>query len=66
MFFATPLIIFLAAGLTVVVALDLFGQGGRTPPLKSGGRFEPINFPGATSSKEINEGPPRTQLLFYQ
>ena len=28
---------FLAAGLTVVVAQDLFGQGGRTPPLKSGG-----------------------------
>ena len=46
---------FLAAGLTVVIAQDLFGQGGRTPPLKSGGRFEPINFPGATSSKEIND-----------
>lgn len=53
---------FLAAGLTVVVAQDLFGQGGRTPPLKSGGRFEPINFPGSTSSKEINDAGPLMQL----
>ena len=53
---------FLAAGLTVVIAQDLFGQGGRTPPLKSGGRFEPINFPGATSSKEINDAGPLMQL----
>ena len=53
---------FLAAGLTVVIAQDLFGQGGRTPPLKSGGRFEPINFPGATSSKEINDAGPLLQL----
>ena len=53
---------FLAAGLTVVVAQDLFGQGGRTPPLKSGGRFEPINFPGATSSKEMNEAGPLMQF----
>ena len=53
---------FLAAGLTVVVAQDLFGQGGRTPPLKSGGRFEPINFPGSSSSKEINDAGPLMQL----
>ena len=53
---------FLAAGLTVVVAQDLFGQGGRTPPLKSGGRFEPINFPGSTSSKEINDAGPLMQF----
>ena len=53
---------FLAAGLTVVVAQDLFGQGGRTPPLKSGGRFEPIDFPGAFSSKEMNEAGPLMQL----
>ena len=53
---------FLAAGLTVVIAQDLFGQGGRTPPLKSGGRFEPINFPGATSSKEMNDAGPLMQL----
>ena len=53
---------FLAAGLTVVIAQDLFGQGGRTPPLKSGGRFEPINFPGTTSSKEISDAGPLMQL----
>ena len=46
----------------MVVAQDLFGQGGRTPPLKSGGRFEPINFPGATSSKEMNEAGPLMQF----
>ena len=33
---------FLAAGLTVVISQDWFGQGGRTPPLLSGGRFEPL------------------------
>ena len=53
---------FLAAGLTVVVAQDLFGQGGRTPPLKSGGRFEPLNFPGATSSKEMGDAGALMQL----
>ena len=53
---------FLAAGLTVVIAQDLFGQGGRTPPLQSSGRFEPINFPGATSSKEMNDAGPLMQL----
>ena len=53
---------FLAAGLTVVIAQDLFGQGGRTPPLKSGGRFEPLNFPGATSSKEMGDAGALMQL----
>ena len=53
---------FLAAGLTVVVAQAWFGQGGRTPPLQSGGRFEPINFPGAIPSKEISEAGPVMQL----
>jgi len=53
---------FLAAGLTVVIAQDLFGQGGRTPPLKSGGRFEPLNFPGATSSKEMGDAGALKQL----
>ena len=53
---------FLAAGLTVVIAQHLFGQGGRTPPLKSGGRFEPLNFPGATSSKEMGDAGPLMQL----
>ena len=53
---------FLAAGLTVVIAQDLFGQGGRTPPLKSGGRFEPLNFPGSLSSKEMSDAGPLMQL----
>ena len=53
---------FLAAGLTVVIAQDLFGQGGRTPPLKSGGRFEPLNFPGSISSKEMTDTGPLMQL----
>ena len=52
----------LAAGLTVVAAQDLFGQGGRTPPLKSGGRVEPLNFPWASSSKEMSEAGPLMQL----
>ena len=53
---------FLAAGLTVVVAQAWFGQGGRTPPLQSGGRFEPINFPGAIPSKEMADVGPVMQL----
>ena len=38
---------FLAAGLTVLIAQDWFQQGGRTPSLMGGGRFEPINLPFA-------------------
>ena len=53
---------FLAAGLIVVIAQDLFGQGGRTPPLKSGGRFEPLNFPWSISSKEMSDAGPLMQL----
>lgn len=36
---------FLAAGMTVLVAQDWFQQGGRTPSLLAGGRFEPIDLP---------------------
>ena len=36
---------FLASGMTVLVAQSWFQQGGRTPSLFGGGRFEPINFP---------------------
>ncbi len=32
---------FLAAGLTVLIAQDWFNQGGRTPSLVGGARFEP-------------------------
>ncbi|WP_170606043.1 ABC transporter permease [Ruegeria arenilitoris] len=38
---------FLAAGMTVLVAQDWFQQGGRTPSLVGGGRFESVEFPMA-------------------
>jgi len=38
---------FLAAGLTVLIAQDWFSQGGRTPSLMDGGRFEPLTLPFA-------------------
>jgi simple sugar transport system permease protein len=53
---------FLAAGLTVVISQDWFGQGGRTPPLLSGGRFEPLTLPGAVPAKEISQAGPIMQL----
>ena len=36
---------FLAAGLTAVLGLAWFHQGGHTPPLPAGGRFPPITWP---------------------
>jgi len=38
---------FLAAGLTTLLGLTWFHQGGRTPPLPEGGRFLPITLPFA-------------------
>ncbi|MDJ1007662.1 MAG: ABC transporter permease [Paracoccaceae bacterium] len=38
---------FLAAGLTVLIAQDWFQQGGRTPSLIGGARFETIDLPFA-------------------
>ncbi|MCX7561063.1 ABC transporter permease [Sulfitobacter sp. F26204] len=38
---------FLAAGMTVLIAQDWFQQGGRTPSLVGGARFEGITLPGA-------------------
>lgn len=38
---------FVASGITVLVAQDLFGQGGRTPPLDGAARFNPITLPFA-------------------
>ncbi|MGY9047490.1 sugar ABC transporter permease [Puniceibacterium antarcticum] len=38
---------FLAAGLTVLIAQDWFSQGGRTPSLMGGGRFNAITLPFA-------------------
>ncbi|WP_420862715.1 ABC transporter permease [Algirhabdus cladophorae] len=40
---------FLAAGLTVVVSQNWFGQGGRTPALIDNARFETITLPFADS-----------------
>ena len=44
---------FLAAGLTVLIAQDWFSQGGRTPSLMSGGRFEPVTLPFAESLSTV-------------
>ena len=44
---------FLAAGLTVLIAQDWFQQGGRTPSLLSGGRFESLTLPFATALREV-------------
>ncbi len=38
---------FVASGITVLIAQDLFGQGGRTPPLEGAARFNPIDLPFA-------------------
>ncbi len=44
---------FLAAGLTVLIAQDWFQQGGRTPSLMGGGRFEPITLPFADALASV-------------
>ena len=44
---------FLAAGLTVVVAQSWFAQGGRTPQLAGGARFNPIELPFVDTFRDI-------------
>lgn len=44
---------FLAAGITVLIAQSWFKQGGRTPALLSGGRFENITLPFADAFSVI-------------
>ena len=44
---------FLAAGMTVLIAQDWFEEGGRTPSLVGGARFEPINLPFAEALRDI-------------
>jgi simple sugar transport system permease protein len=44
---------FVAAGITVLIAQDLFGQGGRTPALEGPARFLPIQLPFAQSLSGI-------------
>ena len=44
---------FLAAGITVLIAQDWFKEGGRTPSLIGGARFEPITLPFAETLQNI-------------
>ncbi|RYH03841.1 ABC transporter permease [Salipiger sp. IMCC34102] len=44
---------FLAAGLTVVIAQSWFAQGGRTPQLSGGARFNPVTLPGAEALRDV-------------
>ncbi|SHH31209.1 ABC transporter permease [Cognatishimia maritima] len=43
----------LAAGMTVLIAQDWFGQGGRTPSLLTEGRMSPITLPFAEMFQSI-------------
>jgi ABC-type uncharacterized transport system permease subunit len=43
----------LASGLTVVLGSYWFQQGGQTPLLGSGGRFRPIELPGAAGADAV-------------
>lgn len=55
---------FLASGLTVLIAQSWFKQGGRTPSLFGGGRFEPIEFPFAEALSGVPIiGPIYSELL---
>ncbi|WP_116598350.1 ABC transporter permease [Primorskyibacter marinus] len=53
---------FLAAGMTVLIAEDWFSQGGRTPSLFGGGRFEGITLPFA----EALRGVPVIGPIYYE
>ncbi|MEQ9694273.1 ABC transporter permease [Shimia sp. SDUM112013] len=53
---------FLAAGMTVLVAQDWFKQGGRTPSLIGGARFEPITLPFAETLRDV----PLIGPLYYE
>lgn len=44
---------FLAAGLTTLLGQTWFRQGGRTPPLPAGGRFEGIELPFANAVADV-------------
>ncbi|MEM0988713.1 MAG: ABC transporter permease [Pseudomonadota bacterium] len=54
----------LAAGLTVVIGIALFRQGGQTPTLMPDQRFSPINLPGVESISAIpGIGPLYAELI---
>lgn len=44
---------FLASGLTVLIAQDLFSQGGRTPSLSGAARFSPVDLPFAETLQTV-------------
>jgi len=55
---------FLAAGLTVVLAQDWFHQGGRTPTLPAGARFEAVTLPFAETLRPVpGLGPVYAELI---
>ena len=55
---------FLAAGLTVVIAQSWFQQGGRTPSLIGGARFQPIDLPFAETLAPVPIlGPVYSELI---
>jgi simple sugar transport system permease protein len=55
---------FLAAGMTVLIAQDWFRQGGRTPSLVGGARFEGITLPGAEALADVPViGPLYSELI---
>ncbi|MSO71775.1 MAG: ABC transporter permease [Alphaproteobacteria bacterium] len=43
----------LAAGLTILLGVTFFRQGGRTPQLPTEARFTPITLPGAEALKDV-------------
>ena len=43
----------LMSGLTVLLAIAWFGQGGRTPQLPPEGRFRPLTWPGAEAVRDV-------------
>ena len=43
----------LMSGLTVLLGIAWFSQGGRTPQLPPGGRFRPVVWPGAEAVAEV-------------
>ena len=44
---------FIAAGSTIILGQAWFRQGGRTPPLSGGARFEAITLPGADAVRDV-------------
>ena len=55
---------FIAAGSTIILGQAWFQQGGRTPALAPGERFEAITFPGANALRDVPVvGPIYAQLI---